>query len=92
MVDFLLAVVEHDSSANRRTHANQQRASGTSAVCVVAKRRTGGVAGPRQSLLPLPTAVDPRWSRVRGREYSSSGSCLLTCQSRLRSSAKATSC
>ena len=37
------------------------------AVCVVVKRRTGGVAGPRQSLLPLATAVGLWWSRVRVR-------------------------
>ena len=77
----LFAVVEHSSSANpaRTRKQNQQRACGTMAVCVVVKRRTGGVAGPRQSLLPLATAVGLWWSRVRrGKSTAAAAeSCLL---------------
>ena len=67
MFDFLIRCCRAQQQCKPSTdpQANQQRACGTMAVCVVVKRRTGGVAGPRQSLLPLATAVGLWWSRVR---------------------------
>ena len=79
MFDFLIRCCRAQQQCKPSTdpQANQQRACGTMAVCVVVKRRTGGVAGPRQSLLPLATAVGLWWSRVRRGKYSSSGGKLF---------------
>ena len=74
MFDFLLAVVEHDRQQCKPTDPRKSAESIWHNCCLCRRQKPDGRScGSTAALLPLATAIDPWWRRVRGGKDSSSG-------------------